>query len=58
MAFFKLLDLIARFNADDHDGGKSGGASLVAAWAIVMCMAVIALLVLYGCADPDPFKGF
>jgi hypothetical protein len=62
MAVSKLLDLIARLNAADHDG-KTGGPWLGAAWVIVMCVAVISLLVLSGCAapfgyDPDPFKGF
>jgi hypothetical protein len=55
MAVFRILEEIARFQADDR--GKTGSAGLGAAWAVVMCLAVIALL-LFSCADPDPFKGF
>jgi hypothetical protein len=56
MAFFKILDEIARFQADDR--GRTGAAGLGAAWAVVMCLGVVALWVLCGCTDPDPFKGF
>jgi hypothetical protein len=60
MALFKLLEAIARFNADErgHSGDHSRGVSLGAAWAITMCLAVVGLFILSNCGDPDPFKGF
>jgi hypothetical protein len=59
MANFRLLEELRRFNRDDTGSAFSnnGSAALGAAWAVCMCLAVIALFVLYGC-DPDPFKGF
>jgi hypothetical protein len=56
MAYLKLLEEISRFHRDDR-GASGGGVPLGVAWAVLMCLGVIALL-LAGCADPDPFKGF
>jgi hypothetical protein len=59
MAKFNLHDELVRFNRDDTGRafGNNGSAAVGAAWAICMCLGIIALLMQYGC-DSDPFKGF